>query len=667
MIYLFLDFETSSELNIKVVGAMKYVHHPSTEVVLASYQFNSNPVKVTALFYALADSFDKTGDTVTVIAHNAFFEYQVVKRFYPELFERVVDWIDTKELCARAGLPLNLNEACFTLGIGSKINTGKNIIEKLNGPKRIFYKDLSSEEQDLFKEYAKVDVELTIKLFEKLRYLLEPKEHANALFTLNVNARGIKIDEELLSASMQLIEKYEAWRLEEVKRLVPCDSGINTPNQTAKIAKFLGVESTRKEFLLEHLKTETDPIKRQLIELRVNANQKAYTKFKKLSLRQHNGRLYDSLLYHGAHTGRFSSIDVQVQNLKRSDKTEANSLIERIKKLDIPTSEIPIALGQSVRGVFIPEEGQKLICIDYAQVEARILAWLCNEESLIKKFEMNYPIYEEMASRIFKIPMDKVTKSQRNIGKTTILGCGYGMGGTQLLRTISRFIEPGTIDTKHLPYDRLLFVVSRFENCKPEELKLDFENNTLHYKDKLISNTLKELGFSFQCVTAFRNSRPAVKNLWDALEFGAVEAFKTEEPIKIGKLKFFTAKGHLFMNLPSGRNILYRDVELKKGKLTAIFKDKGHFVRLNFWGGDITNHACQGLCRDLLCEAMKFVGKNSRANHTPNLMFTVHDELVYSYDNEKELLELVKASKPAWAEGLPLDFSCSVGDRYFKD
>ncbi len=667
MIYLFLDFETSSGLNIKEVGAMKYIHHPSTEVVLASYQYLNGPVKVTGVFYALADAFDKTNELLTVIAHNAFFEYQVCKKFYPDFFKRVVDWIDTKELCARAGLPLNLNESCFTLGIGSKIASGKNIIEKLNGPKRILYNALSQDEINLFKEYAKVDVELTIKLFEKLRYLLEPTEHETALFTLNLNAYGIKIDEELLAASMTLIEKYESWRLDEIKRLVPESSGITTPNQTAKISKFLGVDSTRKEFLVEHLKNETDPIKRQVIELRINANQKAYTKFKKLFLKQHNGRLYDSLLYHGAHTGRFSSIDVQVQNLKRSDRHEADTLIQKIKSLDIPTSEIPLALGQAVRGVFIPEENQKLICIDYSQVEARILAWLCNEESLLDKFSNNYPIYEEMASRIFSIPIENVNKAQRNIGKTTILGCGYGMGGTQLLRTILKFIEPPLIDTKKIPYTHMRFVLAKFEKCSPEAIVFDLEKNIIRYKDKTLSDTMKELGLAFQCVKVFRESRAAVTNLWHILEKTAIQAVSSNEIKTVGKLKFFTAKGHLFLSLPSGRNILYRDIELKEGKLSAIFKDQGKFIRLNFWGGDITNHACQGLSRDLLCEAMKFVEKNSLINSRPNLMFTVHDELVYSHTDEKELLELVKASKPAWAEGLPLDFSCSVGDRYFKD
>ena len=65
---------------------------------------------------------------------------------------------------------------------------------------------------------------------------------------------------------------------------------------------------------------------------------------------------------------------------------------------------------------------------DSAQIEARVLAWLAEQGDLVTAFANKEDVYKKMASKIYGVKEETVTKDQRFVGKTTILGAGYGMG-----------------------------------------------------------------------------------------------------------------------------------------------------------------------------------------------------------------------------------------------
>lgn len=119
----------------------------------------------------------------------------------------------------------------------------------------------------------------------------------------------------------------------------------------------------------------------------------------------HTGRLHTSFNQAGAVTGRLSSSDPNLQNIP------------------IRTEE-----GRRIRKAFIVPPGHSLISADYSQVELRILAHVAKEESLITAFNAGADIHKATAARLFHIPIDEVTKSQRDAAKTINFATVYGAG-----------------------------------------------------------------------------------------------------------------------------------------------------------------------------------------------------------------------------------------------
>ena len=110
--------------------------------------------------------------------------------------------------------------------------------------------------------------------------------------------------------------------------------------------------------------------------------------------------------YYAAHTGRWGGDDkINLQNLPRRG-ANANML---------------------KRGIIAPH-GYSIIDADSAQIEARVLAWLAEQDDLTEAFAKGEDVYKKMASRIYDVPEEDITKEQRFVGKTTILGAGYGIG-----------------------------------------------------------------------------------------------------------------------------------------------------------------------------------------------------------------------------------------------
>jgi DNA polymerase len=117
------------------------------------------------------------------------------------------------------------------------------------------------------------------------------------------------------------------------------------------------------------------------------------------------------LKYYGAHTGRWAGYDkVNFQNLPSRDPKKK-------------------ALKRAVKA----PEGYVVINCDSSQIEARVLAWLSGQTDLVKAFADKEDVYKIMASKIYKKPIEEISKDERFVGKTTILGAGYGMGGKKFV------------------------------------------------------------------------------------------------------------------------------------------------------------------------------------------------------------------------------------------
>ncbi|HEV3439005.1 MAG TPA: DNA polymerase I [Gemmata sp.] len=126
------------------------------------------------------------------------------------------------------------------------------------------------------------------------------------------------------------------------------------------------------------------------------------------------GRIHTSFNQATAETGRLSSSDPNLQNIPT--RTEQ---------------------GAQLRKAFIPHDGWQLVTADYSQVELRLLAHFCGDETLRAAFAEDRDVHAAVAAEIFKVPVWDVTKQQRGLAKTVNFGVLYGMSASGLAMRLS--------------------------------------------------------------------------------------------------------------------------------------------------------------------------------------------------------------------------------------
>ena len=121
---------------------------------------------------------------------------------------------------------------------------------------------------------------------------------------------------------------------------------------------------------------------------------------------------------------------------------------------------IPIrtARGREIRKAFIPRNSDyMLLAADYSQIELRIIAALSEEETMIEAFKNGEDIHASTASKVFKVPIDAVTREQRSNAKTVNFGIIYGVSafGLSNQTELSRSDSKELIDTYYATYPKL--------------------------------------------------------------------------------------------------------------------------------------------------------------------------------------------------------------------
>ena len=116
-------------------------------------------------------------------------------------------------------------------------------------------------------------------------------------------------------------------------------------------------------------------------------------------------RVHTHYLHTGAATGRFASKDPALQNIP------------------VKTDH-----GMAIRKGFVAQVGHTLLSCDYSQIELRVAAILSGDEHLLETFKKGEDSHASVASRVFSVPMEEVSKDQRRIAKVLNFGILYGMG-----------------------------------------------------------------------------------------------------------------------------------------------------------------------------------------------------------------------------------------------
>lgn len=226
---------------------------------------------------------------------------------------------------------------------------------------------------------------------------------------------GIYVDkQELVSFGVKLKEDIEVIK-QEIYKLAGEEFNINSTLQLGNILfeklKLPVYKKTKKGYstdvdILEKLKPE-HPIIEKILE---------YRGFMKLNSTYIEGLIvYINEYTHKIHsyfhqtitaTGRISSTEPNLQN--------------------IPTRA---EQGKQIKKAFKAQEGNIFIDADYSQIELRILAHISNDTNMREAFLNEEDIHKQVASKVFNVPLEEVTKEQRTAAKAVNFGIVYGISG----------------------------------------------------------------------------------------------------------------------------------------------------------------------------------------------------------------------------------------------
>ena len=274
--------------------------------------------------------------------------------------------------------------------------------------------DLVVAEKEVFERLKKNNLE---KVFQEI-------EEPIISVISGMQEHGIKIDKTYLE---KLSKSYHATLdgLEkEIHDLAGEEFNIKSPKQlsvvlfeklglpTAGIKKSASGGYSTQIDILEKLE-ESHPIIKKIMEYR--ELQKLLSTYIDVipDMVASDGRLHADFIQHGTTTGRFSSNNPNLQNIP-----------------------IKSELGKNIRGAFIAPSGHKFISFDYSQMELRLAAIFSGDETLIEIFQKGEDVHTAVASRVFKVPMNEVTKEMRRHAKVINFGILYGMGVNALKKNL---------------------------------------------------------------------------------------------------------------------------------------------------------------------------------------------------------------------------------------
>ena len=480
MSYLFLDFETFSEADLKKVGSYAYAEHPTTEVLICTYAFDGEPVQV----WDCTDGSDMPGDLhralrrlvkpnsrIKMVWHNgSMFDRLVMKHCWG--FDiPVSNTIDTMIWAFRHALPGSLDALCEVLGVSAdnaKDKRGKALIQRFSKPTPKNYKirrytaETHPDEWALFIKYAVSDITAMREVFHKLpRWGNSEFEDRVLELDQLINDRGFKVDVALAEAAIEAVEKHKAQLQEEAQRKY---GGSLTGKDFLPILRELApahrIHNAQKSTLNDLLADDDLPDDaRTIIEMRLGAASTASTKYNPLLLgRSSDDRRRGCIQYGGAkRTLRFAGKGFQPQNLARGYYHDDPKNKKKKVRYDWMSEKgwwrvtHPLSYGidlllkgrahrrfdvakltaSTVRSCIIPEAGHKFVVADYSNVEGRGLAWLAGEETALDTFRAGLDIYCVTAGKMFGMDPDYILESRsdlRQIGKACELGLGYAGG-----------------------------------------------------------------------------------------------------------------------------------------------------------------------------------------------------------------------------------------------
>lgn len=598
---LTIDFETfySREFSLTKVTTEEYIRSPEFEVIGVAVQVDDGePVWHSGdaeSMHQFLSQFD-WGNSLA-LAHNAPFDGAILNWVYglsPK------GWLDTLSM-GRALHGTNVGGSLKVLANYYNLGEKGTEVENAMGKRRI---DFSPEQLAAYGEYCKNDVTLTWNLFGQMskgfpkvelrlidltvRMFTEPVLQLDRNLLVDHLLRERQRKEELLenfSKEDLMSNQKFASLLESLGVTVPTKISAATGKETLAFSK------TDEEFkaLLEHPNLQVQALVAARLGTKSTIEETRTARFLGIS---HRGSLPVPLRYYAAHTGRWGGDDkLNLQNLQR-------------------TSPLKKAI--------IAPDGYMMIDSDSSQIEARTLAWLAEQNDLVEAFDRGEDVYKIMASAIYGKDVSQITKDERFVGKTTILGCGYGMGAKKFQAQLKNF------------------------------------------------NVAIDLEEAERIISTYRQTYPKITALWKSAGT-ALKAILQKQHTTLGRGDILKIEGEDGILLPNGLYLRYPNLRLveKEDKAELVYDTKKGKAVLptRIYGGKLIENVCQALARIVIGEQMLLVAKKYR------VVMTVHDAIACIVPKEEferavEYVELCMRIRPEWAPELPLNCEAGYGPSY---
>lgn len=404
-----VDFETyyDKDCSIRTLGPLGYFSHPDFDAYMVSVVGDEGTE-----FVGHPKDFDwQILKGNRVLSHNASFDetlyfFGVDKGWWERV--KFLEWFCTADMAAYCGLPRALKGAA-SVALGTEVD--KETRDNMKGKQ---WESMPKDFKKEVSEYALKDSELCLNLWVKMKSYWPETERQISNLNRRGLQRGIPIDVDLLKEQREQISQ----RLFDAENTIPWIGEAPTLSRKAfnEECRRIGIEppaslalssEEANEWIAKHGK------KYPWIESvrnfrRINALKKKLESFDHATMS--DGRYYGSLMYMGAHTGRWSGsgANLNLQNLPRGD-----------------------LFGINLRSLIAPKKNKALIVADLSQIEVRTLCWLADDFDALDEIRDSEDIYEAFAIRFGKWEKDRGSLKEeepsiRHMVKQMVLGCGYG-------------------------------------------------------------------------------------------------------------------------------------------------------------------------------------------------------------------------------------------------
>lgn len=597
-----IDFETfyDQDFSLSKITTEEYIRSSQFEVIGVGVKVDNEPTQWASgprkelgqwlKQFPFAESM--------VLAHNTMFDGAILKWHFG-IDAKI--WADT--LCmGRAIHGVEVGGSLKALAERYQVGAKGDEVIHAKGKRRL---DFSDEELSRYGDYCLNDVDITYNLFG----LMAPSFPRDELRLIDLTLRMfidpvLEVDEDLMRehlrdiqlAKQELLDNTGAEKaellsnpkfaalLKEFGVIPPTKISPTTGKETLALAK------NDEEFkaLAEHPDVRVQALVAARLGTKSTLEETRTERFLEISSR---GALPIPLRYYAAHTGRWGGDDkINMQNLPSRGEHG----------------------GKIKRGILAPE-GYVMIDSDSSQIEARTLAWLAGQDDLLTAFTNGEDVYKIMASAIYNKPVEDVTKSERFVGKTTILGAGYGMGAAKFQSALKTTGVEITLDeARHI-------------------------------------------------INVYRATNDKIVGLWSQAQ-ATLKGMVNGEETQLGRegvLRVFNTS----IKLPSGLMMRYDELKVEPGEKGPSFMYRTRKGFTYIYGGKVIENVCQAVARCIIGEQMLRIAKRYR------VVMTVHDAIAciapeaQAQEAMAYVMECMRWT-PTWAEGLPLNCEAGFSRRY---